>query len=75
MDGGPHSIVLSFSEHSPVDRERLVALVNDNSLKYRFLSQAKLQIRVGALTAVADLNEIKTAVQALELSLNDTGTQ
>ncbi len=75
LDAGPRSIVLSFSEHSPVNTESLVALINDDHSKYRFLSQAKIEISVCALPSIMDLQEIENAVQAFDLSLNKNGPQ
>ena len=67
LDVGRDSLILVFSSDTKMDPQRLVSLAGQDPRRFQFLSENKLQVRIGRLSPPDDLPQIEKAIQAIHL--------
>ncbi|MBN1847445.1 MAG: transcription-repair coupling factor [Deltaproteobacteria bacterium] len=63
LDVQRDALIFSFTQDSPVDINHLVQLAAAKPFRYRFLSDAKLQVRIPNGTVIQALHEAKAVIQ------------
>lgn len=66
MDVGVRSLTLTFTPHSSIDTEKLLAVVGDKPNRFRFLSQDKLRIHTENLSDPVDLEKVENYLSEIE---------
>jgi hypothetical protein len=65
LDVGSNRLVLTFPSNGKTNPTEIVTLVKRDPVKFRFLSENRLAIRLGFDEALSNLSKIETLLESL----------